>query len=56
MKLTKHSWFLEYCEKTTSPCMNYFSTKHRSLIEKLVEYFYYSFSVFIILNCDIIDT
>ncbi|XP_060849633.1 pickpocket protein 28-like, partial [Rhopalosiphum padi] len=34
MKLTKHSWFLEYCEKTTSPCMNYFSTKHRSLIEK----------------------
>ncbi|XP_050060296.1 pickpocket protein 28-like isoform X3 [Aphis gossypii] len=34
MKFVKPNWFLEYCEKTTSPCMKYFSTKHRSLIEK----------------------
>lgn len=32
--MTKQNWFFEYCDKTTSPCMHYFTMKGRSLLEK----------------------
>ncbi|XP_022161246.1 pickpocket protein 28-like [Myzus persicae] len=33
--MTENSWFRDYCEKTTSHCMQYFVMKDRSPVEKL---------------------
>lgn len=35
--MTKRSWIDEYCEKTTSPGVQYFVMKRRSPIEKSVK-------------------
>lgn len=63
--MTKPRWFLEYCEKTTLPCMKYFTMKHGSLLEKLVKqfssykfyffYVYYTFQTIIYINNKIIN-
>ncbi|XP_027844875.2 pickpocket protein 28-like [Aphis gossypii] len=34
--MTEHSWFHDYCIKTTSHCMKYFVMKDRSPVEKLL--------------------